>query len=154
MPQLNKGGKYIFGWSTIKEDNTLTFPPELVKEYNLEDDNFIYIISGSKQTGGFSVTTDKLLSSSKLKNILEDNSELKNKTLKEGELISYKGRKYGWLRIKNNSVYIPKSLMINFEMKIGDKLLSIRSSNIAFTMGIKGALIDRANLYSGVIETY
>ncbi len=154
MPQLNKGGKYVFGWSIIKDNNTLIFPPKVAEEYNLKEDNFIYIISGSKQTGGFCVTTNNLLSNSKLKNILIDNPKLKDKILEEGELISYKGRKYAWLKIKDNCISLPKALMKNLELEIGDKLLSIRSSNIAFTMGIKGTLIDRAVSYSGEIETY
>lgn len=39
-------------------------------------------------------------------------------------------------------------------IKVGDKLLAIRSSNIAFTMGAKGGLIDKANKYQGEIEVF
>ena len=40
------------------------------------------------------------------------------------------------------------------DLKSGDKLLSIRSSDIAFTMGLKGQLIERAKNYEGYIEVY
>ena len=39
-------------------------------------------------------------------------------------------------------------------VKVGDKLLVIRSSDIAFTMGAKGTLIDKANAYEGIIEEF
>ncbi|MBW9213028.1 MULTISPECIES: hypothetical protein [Terrabacteria group] len=154
MPQMTKGGKYIFGWSKIGENGELTFPTMAVKEYNLQEETYIYIISGSKQTGGFCVMTEPLLSHSKLKNILEENPSLADRSLREGVLISYKGRKYGWLALKDNSIYLSTTLMKDFEIKVGDRLLSIRSSDITFTMGARGSLIDKANKYKGKIEMY
>ena len=92
MPQMTKGGKYIFGWSKIRVNGELIFPRMAVKEYNLQEETYIYIVSGSKQTGGFSVMTEHLLSHSTLKNILEENPSLAERSLQEGELILYKGR--------------------------------------------------------------
>lgn len=154
MPQMTKGGKYIFGWSKIGENGEIVFPTMAVKEYKLKEETYIYIVSGSKQTGGFCVMTESLLSNSKLKNILEENPSLAKRSLREGALISYKGRKYGWLILKDCSIQLSDSLMKDFEIKAGDRLLSIRSSDIAFTMGVRGSLIDKANSYIGEIETY
>lgn len=154
MPQMTKGGKYIFGWSRIRENGDLIFPIMAVKEYKLKEETYIYIVSGSRQTGGFCVTTEPLLSHSKLKNILKDNQILADRSLKEGDLLSYKGRKYGWLTLKESGIHLSEPLMKNLGIKIGDKLLSIRSSDIAFTMGVKGALIDKANEYKGEIEVF
>ena len=98
--------------------------------------------------------SEPLLSRSKLNHILKENPNLADRTLKEGELISYKGRKYGWLTLKDNGVYISPSLMQTLDIKIGDKLLAIRSSDIAFTMGAKGPLIQKANEYTGEIEVF
>ena len=154
MPQMTKGGKYIFGWSKIGQNGELTFPTMAVKEYNLQEETYIYIVSGSKQTGGFCVMTEPLLSHSKLKNILKENPSLAKRSLREGELITYKGRKYGWLALKENAVYLSDDLMKMLEIKVGDKLLAIRSSDIAFTMGVKGSLIEKANDYQGIIEEF
>ncbi len=154
MPQMTKGGKYIFGWSRIRVNGELIFPRMAVDEYNLQEETYIYIVSGSKQTGGFCVMTDPLLSHSKLKNILKENSSLADRSLSEGELIAYKGRKYGWLALKENTVYLSDDLMKMLEIKVGDKLLAIRSSDIAFTMGVKGRLIEKANGYRGIIEEF
>ena len=117
----------------------LIFPRMAVDEYKLKEENHIYIVSGSKQTGGFSVMTEPLLSHSTLKNVLEENSSLADRSLSEGELIAYKGRKYCWLALKENTVYLSDDLMKMLEIKVGDKLLAIRSSDIAFTMGVKGS---------------
>ena len=154
MPQMTKGGKYIFGWSKIGKDGKLTFPTMAVEEYKLQEETYIYIVSGSKQTGGFCVMTELLLSNSRLKNILKETPYLADRSLKEGELISYKGRKYGWLKLKDNSIHLSDNLMKILDIKTGDKLLAIRSSNIAFTMGARGSLIDKANSYKGKIEVY
>ncbi|MCI8715918.1 MAG: hypothetical protein HFF66_09005 [Oscillospiraceae bacterium] len=45
--------------------------------------------------------------------------------------------------------------MVKFlELQIGMELLSIRSSNIAFTMGARGILLEKSYSYSGTIEKY
>ncbi len=154
MPQMTKGGKYIFGWSRIKVNGELTFPKIAVEEYKLKEVNHIYIVSGSKQTGGFCVMTEPLLSRSKLQNILKENPSLADRSLREGELLTYKGRKYGWLALKENTIYLSEDLMKILEIKAGDKLLAIRSSDIAFTMGVRGTLIDKANDFQGEIPIF
>ena len=61
MPQLNKGGKFVFGLSVIHENLSVQFPPQAVKEYHLLSENKIIIFTGSKITGGFCVTSYPLL---------------------------------------------------------------------------------------------
>ena len=39
-------------------------------------------------------------------------------------------------------------------LDIGNELLCIRSSDIAFTMGAKGPLLEKAHNYNGNIERY
>ena len=151
---MNKGGKYIFGWSVIRENGEMTFPIKAVEEYKLQNESFVYIVSGSKQTGGFCVMPEPLLSRSKLQHILKENQNLADRNLQEGELISYKGRKYGWLTLKNGGVRLSDSLMQTLNIKTGDKLLTIRSSDIAFTLGVRGTLIQKAREYSGEIEVF
>lgn len=154
MPQMNKGGKYIFGWSVIRENGEITFLVTAVEEYKLQGENFVYIVSGSKQTGGFCVMPEPLLSRSKLQHILKENQTLADRNLQEGELISYKGRKYGWLTLKNGVVRLSDSLMQTLDIKAGDKLLVIRSSDIAFTLGVRGTLIQKAHEYKGEIAVF
>ena len=104
MPQLNKGGKFVFGLSIIYPDLTIHIPPKTLLEYDATRDGKVIIFTGSKITGGFCVTTYSLLSNSKLKHILEDCPALRDCVLSEGEFMQYKGRKYAWLNIDKNGV--------------------------------------------------
>ena len=47
MPQMTKGGKYIFGWSRIRVNGELIFPRMAVDEYNLQEETYIYIVFSS-----------------------------------------------------------------------------------------------------------
>lgn len=155
MPQLNKGGKFVFGFSVISPDLTIHIPPQALSEYNAVQNGKVIIFTGSKITGGFCVTTHSLLSKSKLSHILEECTALRDCHISEGEFIQYKGRKYAWLGIdKNGTVKLPQSTLEVLELHSGMELLSIRSSDIAFTMGAKGPLLEKAHNFHGEIERY
>ena len=155
MPQMNKGGKFIFGKSLIRDDLTIHLPTQALTEYNATAEKKVYLFTGSKVTGGFCVTRKGLLEPSKLGHILTDNPALLNYQTAEGEFIPYKGRSYCWVNISENGVIqLSQQIMDFLNLKIGMELLSIRSSNIAFTMGAAGPLLERAENYAGEIPLY
>lgn len=156
MPQLNKGGKYVFGWSLVGADGTVRLPPEATAEYGLLGDQSVIIFTGSRSTGGFCVTSQKLLSASKLNHILNDLPELTEERQEDlGRLLPYKGRSYAWLPLsREGTVQLPQSTLEALGLRRGDKLMSIRSSDIAFTMGAKGPLVEKGNRYPGLIEVF
>lgn len=155
MPQLNKGGKFIYGFSRIHSDLTIRFPSQALSEYDAVQDRRVIIFTGSKITGGFCVTTYSLLQNSKLKHILEECPKLRDYQLSEGEFIQYKGRKYAWLFIdKSGVIKMPQSTLSALNLQSGMELLSIRSSDIAFTMGAKGPLLEKAHKFQGDIKRY
>lgn len=155
MPQLNRGGKFVFVLSVIHPNLTIHIPPQALLEYDAARDGKVIIFTGSKITGGFFVTTYSLLLNSKLKHILEDCSALRDCLLSEGEFVQYKGRKYAWLDIdKNGVIKLPQSALSVLNLQPGMELLSIRSSDIAFTMGAKGPLLQKAHNFQGSIEKY
>lgn len=155
MPQLNKGGKFVFGKSIVREDLRLQFPPQAVSEYNICSEGKVYLFTGAKATGGFCVTRKGLLLPSKLGHILTENPSLRDFTLPEGEFLSYKGRKYCWVSISPaGSIRLTEKMLEILELSAGAALLSIRSSDIAFTMGAKGPLLERAENYPGTIEVF
>ena len=53
MPQMNKGGKFIFGESVIRPDGRVQLPPQAVDEYRIASEGKVYLLTGSKMTGGF-----------------------------------------------------------------------------------------------------
>lgn len=155
MPQLNKGGKFVFGFSLIHDDLTVQVPTQTLEEYRVLNDDKVIIFTGSKITGGFCVTTYPLLSASKLSHILHECPQLEKRTVPQGTLIQYKGRKYAWLSLKENgSIQLTPQLLKQLNLDVGNELLCIRSSNISFTMGAKGPLLDKAHNFQGNIEKY
>lgn len=155
MPQMNKGGKFIFGKSLIREDLTIHLPPQTLTEYNATAEGKVYLFTGSKITGGFCVTRKSLLEPSKLGHILSANPALLNYQTSEGEFIKYKGRSYCWVSISRTGIIQLNQNIIDFlNLEIGMELLSIRSSDIAFTMGAKGPLLEKAENYDGEIKIY
>lgn len=155
MPQLNKGGKFVFGLSEISSKYTIQIPEPALRMYGVANDDKIIIFTGSKITGGFCVTSKKLLSQSKLKHILDECPELSTYSINEGDFIRYKGRGYSWLFISSSGiVQLTKGSMEYLNLKVGHQLMCIKSSDIAFTMGAEGPLMDKVHNYKGTIDLY
>ncbi len=155
MPQLRKCGKFIFGKSLIREDGRIQFPEQAVKEYDIASEGKIYLVTGSKKTGGFCVSRKGLLAPSKLGHILTDNPQLRDYVSKEGECIKYKGRAYAWVSITADGKFsLSDEAMQYLQLKKDMKLLSIRSSDIAFTMGAYGPLLEESFKHDSEIKVY
>lgn len=155
MPQMNRGGKFIFGKSVIRDNGMLQFPEQAVREYDITAEGKVYLFTGSKSTGGFCVTRKGLLGSSKLGHILAETPELREYSIKPGKFIRYKGRFYTWTGISESGQIILNEDMLAFlKLKNGMKLLSIRSSNIAFTMGAYGPLFEESFKHDDEIPVY
>ena len=88
MPQMNKGGKFIFGESAIRPDGRVRLPDQAVEEYRIASEGQVYLFTGSRSTGGFCVTRKGLLLPSKLGHILTDVPGLLEYTAPEGEFFS------------------------------------------------------------------
>ena len=155
MPQMNKGGKFIFGKSLIREEGVLQFPEQAIREYDITVEGRVYLFTGSKSTGGFCVTRKGLLETSKLGHILAETPSLKDYTVKQGKFIKYKGRSYAWVDITDEGKIVLTNEMMSFlRIKLGMKLLSIRSSDIAFTMGAYGRLVEESKKHEDEIPVF
>ena len=87
MPQLNKGGKFVFGLA----ENAIQISDSAVHMYGIAKEDKIFIFTGNKITGGFCVTNKTLLSQSKLKHIIDDCADFFTYSINQGEFICYKG---------------------------------------------------------------
>lgn len=155
MPQMNKGGKFIFGKSLVRDDLSVHLPAQAISEYDITSEKKVYLISGSKITGGFVVTRKGLLYPSKIGNILKDTPELCEYELEQGQFVKYKGRLYCWVYISDDGVIqLTNNMLEILHISIGMELLSIRSSDIAFAMGAKGPLLEKADNFDGDLEVY
>lgn len=155
MPRMNKGGKFIFGKSEIHPDGIVQFPAQAVEEYHIAEEGKVYLFTGSRITGGFCVSRRGLLYPSKLGHILNDMPQLLDYTSAPGEFLRYKGRSYCWTDIsKTGQIVLTKEMMEFLDILPGMQLLSIRSSDIAFTMGAKGPLLEKAENFEGEIQVF
>ena len=64
MPQMNKGGKWVFGWCVVGSDGEIRIPPEAFIEYGFCPGEPILYLRGSRRSGGFSVGRPEKLSGS------------------------------------------------------------------------------------------
>jgi hypothetical protein len=52
MPQLAKGGKWVFGWVVVGKNCKISIPPEAYTEYGFREGETVLIIRGSRRSGG------------------------------------------------------------------------------------------------------
>lgn len=154
MPQIVKGGKYIFGWSLVREDGNIQIPDEALEEYGFIPGEKVILFSGSKTSGGFIVTTKAHLQRSKISISLKELPTLAEYQIPEGETIMYKGRVYCWTGLKpGGKLALTNTTLSLFGVKQGDHLLVIRGSHVGVTMAVKGPIIEAAKQHAE-IEVY
>ena len=145
MPQIVKGGKYVFGWSKIGNQGKIKIPPEAFQEYNLSLDEFVILFSGSKTSGGFGLSSMRILRNSIMNEIMEKIISLTNNKILEDEIIEFKNKKYCWLRIQDdNSIILPERFLKAFEINENDMLLTGRGSHLAIGFIAKGSIFEEA----------
>jgi hypothetical protein len=55
MPQLAKGGKWVFGWVVVGSQRELTIPPEARREYGFRAGSRVLFLRSSRRSGGFGI---------------------------------------------------------------------------------------------------
>lgn len=55
MPQLAKGGKWVFGWVTVGADRRIRIPPDAWNEYGFREGADALLLRGSVASGGVAV---------------------------------------------------------------------------------------------------
>jgi hypothetical protein len=144
MPQLVKGGKYAFGWSKVGPDGEIAIPPEAVAEYKLNSAKVI-LISGSKTSGGFSVTSLQALQASQLGTVLERHPGLSSFELPEGTVVVDGSRLLCWVGQQCGSIKVPAETLERYGIQPGDRLLAIRGSHLGIGFAVKGPIVKEAN---------
>lgn len=145
MPQLEKGGKYVFGWSQIGENGDIVIPAEAVKEYGYSPGTQVILISGSKSSGGFVMAIKSLLKQSQMSSILTKKPELDSEQSAEGQIVKIGDRKYCRSKVgDNNTIVLSAQILESFAISAGDRLLSVRGSYIGLTMILKGLIVECA----------
>jgi bifunctional DNA-binding transcriptional regulator/antitoxin component of YhaV-PrlF toxin-antitoxin module len=153
MPQLERGGKYVFGWSQISKNGTVVIPAEAVNEYGLKPGMEIILISGSKSSGGFIMAIKALLKQSEMGSILTKKPELDSEQSVEGQIVIIGERKYCRCKFgDNNTIVVSPQVLEAFGINAGDRLLSVRGSYIGVSMIAGGLIVERAKRHPELIS--
>jgi len=145
LPQLVKGGKHAYGWSEVGTTGKVAVPEEALAEYNFMAPCKVILLSGSKRSGGFALTTASLLKNSVLSRPLDENPKLASFQLPEGETITVNGKPYCWVTLNTDgSITVPLETLKQYGVNAGDRLLSVRGSCFALAFCVKGPIIEEA----------
>ena len=149
MPQLVKGGKYVFGWSKVEPNGKIVIPNEAREEYNLMGFKDAILMPGSKTSGGFSLTTLELLKNSHLAVIIDKVKHLAF----EGDMTEINGKCYCGVKIKKDGSFIvPLDQLKQYQIEPGDNLLAVRGSGLALGFIVQGPIIEEAKKHSEIEE--
>ncbi|MBN2085725.1 MAG: hypothetical protein JW748_10935 [Anaerolineales bacterium] len=78
MPQLAKGGKWVFGWVVVSPRREIRIPPEAYAEYGFQAGETVMFIAGSRTSRGFSIGRPERIASAKI--------PLENRALGSGKI--------------------------------------------------------------------
>jgi len=67
MPQLAKGGKWVFGWVVVGSGNAIRIPPAAFSEYGFHAGETAFLTRGSRRSGGFGIGRQEKLANSPLR---------------------------------------------------------------------------------------
>jgi len=140
MPQLAKGGKYIFGWSVVRDDGRIRIPPEAVNEYGLEQGERVILMPGSRASGGFSLARIEKLARSPIGRLLEDNPHLARFECPESRGLEIDGKQFCWVEVHNGQFALPIETLARYEISIRDRLLVGRGSHLGIGFIAKGVI--------------
>lgn len=129
MPQLVKGGKWVFGWTVVGPAGEGRIPPEAYAEYGFQPREPVVFLPGSRRSGGVGVARREKLAQSRI--------PLSQRALGEGVI----GEK-GWITFPPESGVQP-----------GDRLLAVRGSGMALGFVQCGPIYEEA-LKHPEVETF
>lgn len=151
MPQLVKGGKFVFGWSMVGENGNIRIPEDAWLEYGFLPDEKVYIFTGSKSSGGFIITRKPVILRSEMSSLVTSLPELAEFSIAEGSVIPTGKRNICWTTIDKNGCFkLPISTLASFGIVEGTRLLAARGSYVGLSMLVKGPIIEEAAKHSDI----
>jgi len=150
MPQLAKGGKHVFGWSRVGKEGRIVLHPDSLAEYGLGGGGKVILMSGSRTSGGFVVTTPHLLKGSPLLRALNRMPGILHFETPEGSPRVERGRTYCWARIRGGALLLPPPTLACFGVAPGGRVLSVRGSRLGISLLARGPIVEEALKYPGL----
>lgn len=145
MPQLVEGGKHTYGWSAVSEAGRIAIPQEAMDEYGFSQYDKVILMSGSRRSGGFAMSTPGLLAGSPLSAVLDGFSRLRTFQMREAMVVKAGGRSYCWTTIEEGGyITLPLDTLREYQVLPGDRLLTVRGSSLALGFAVRGSVVDEA----------
>jgi bifunctional DNA-binding transcriptional regulator/antitoxin component of YhaV-PrlF toxin-antitoxin module len=117
MPQLEKGGKWVFGWVVVQPGKKITVPSEAYREYGFQAGEEIVFTRGSRRSGGFGIGR-----AAKFPTLLRQRTLALGRMGKKGQVV----------------------LPLEVELQVGDRLLAVRGSGYALGFLAQGSICEKA----------
>jgi hypothetical protein len=121
MPQLVKGGKWVYGWTIVNSTVQVRIPPKAYTEYGFQPGERVIFLAGSRRSGGCSVARKEKLAGSQI--------SLAQRILGEGVVD------------KGEQVALPSRTGI----QPGERLLVVRGSGLALGFLQRGPIHEEAS---------
>jgi len=145
MPQIVKGGKYIFGWSRVGDKGEIRIPPEAFQEYDLKNYENLILIPGSKRSGGFGLSSIEKFKKFPIGAVLEKNPQLATFQVPEGNALQIDQKTFCWVKQDNSgTIIVPLVTLKKYGISNGDFLLVVRGSHLAVGFIVKGPIVEIA----------
>lgn len=120
MPQMVKGGKWVFGWVVVGGRQEITIPPEAYAEYDFRTGEPVYFLRGSRRSGGFSIGRLEKLGKSKV--------PIRQRAFAQGKIGA------------GGQIVLPMEAGV----QSGDRLLVVRGSGLALGFLTRGPIYEEA----------
>ena len=131
MPQLVRGGKWVFGWS-VGRNGEFCIPEAALTEYMFVGGCELKIIQGSSKSGGFGLATEGKLTASKLG----------TRKVLGTAILDERG-----------CATIPRVILDRLGIQSNAKLLVVRGSGLALGFVAKGPIYEEALRHPEIMTT-
>ncbi len=145
MPQLVKGGKYVFGWSRIGNDGKIKIPKEAFIEYSFRTGEKVVLISGSKTSGGFGIFKYEKFQDTLIKSVVQQIEGIFSCNVPINKSFHYKNRYYCWtLILEDECIILPDEILNTYGIIIPTKVLAVRGSGLGLSFLSRGSIYKTA----------
>jgi hypothetical protein len=135
----------VFGWTKIKTDGTLRIPDKAFEEYGFKADESLIMMSGSKRSGGFGLTSLRLLKGSAIEEAVKNIVQLHDFSIPPGKVMRTGNRSFTWLeKPEGRCINLPEHTIKEFSLEIKNKILVARGSGLALGFVTRGPIYSEA----------
>ena len=143
MPQLVKGGKFIYGLSKVSPEGSIAIPPQAMQEYRFSSGDDVIIMSGSRTSGGFGLTRRDIIEKSSLSHIIDTLPHLFDHSIDEFEIVTDKVRSYCRTKIQKGAcIIVPPNTLSRYGINTGDLLAAGRGSRLSIAFIARGSIME------------